>query len=552
MSNYLGLATVTAAFGQMISEALHAVPDLSAAPELRVGRPPNDPAFVGANLFLYRVTPMAERRNDDLATRDGKGTLQRLPAAALCLDYIISFYGKDQALEPQRLMGSVIALLHAFPLLTPQQIRRVIDGEGAEGYLARSNLDQQPEPVRFSPTTLDSDGLYRVWSLFPSVPYAPSLTYNLSTVMISPELSPVRSLPAMGANFGAVPTMPPVIDSIDPPALVFGSGVSLTLRGRNMSEPLSAVFDTAPVPLTVVRGGFSALVPSDLKAGVNSIQVISGEGDTASRSESAVFLLQPRLADGAVLAQVGDLTVLACILNPPPRYDQSASLTLTPVPGGAQGAPLGFGNPLRFTISDGFAAALDRGELPLGLRARFMALGAAARGEAQVEAIEPGALWRLTDPRSGQVSRMERDRDRIVVHYGLPLDAPLATIAFPLRGVGEGDYLLSVAYGGSPIAASPLRRGLVLTSFIDGQAAALDRGQLPDVLRSAIAEAGIVLSGRVSVARPMAGDGWELVDASSGKRLWLVQSSKGVQAFMLDAPGGTFFGPSIHMDKAIP
>jgi hypothetical protein len=71
-------------------------------------------------------------------------------------------------------------------------------------------------------------------------------------------------------------------------------------------------------------------------------------------------------------------------------------------------------------------------------------------------------------------------------------------------------------------------------------------------LRSAIAEAGIVLSGRMSVARPMAGDGWEVVDSSSGKRLWLVQSSKGVQAFMLDAPGGTFFGPSVHIDKAIP
>jgi Pvc16 N-terminal domain len=126
MSNYLAIAATTATFSRILTNAIQAVPSLSATPELRIGRPPLDPSFVGANLFLYRAAPSPVCLNDDLARRNPNGDVAHRSQLALDLDYVISFYGSDLGLEPHRLMGSVIALLHANPIVPTADIRAAI------------------------------------------------------------------------------------------------------------------------------------------------------------------------------------------------------------------------------------------------------------------------------------------------------------------------------------------------------------------------------------------------------------------------------------------
>lgn len=194
MSNYLSVATITAAFGKLLTDALQAVPNLSAQPELRIGRPPPDSpgSFVGANLFLYRATPSAVRRNNNPATHSA-GSASLRPQIAIDLDYIVTFYGSDLSLEPHRLMGSVIALMQAHPVLSAVEIRAVVGSGGPQGPLAGADLDLQAEPVRFTPNPLDLDNLHRLWSLFPGAPYAPSFAYTAPGILIEDVPAPARA-----------------------------------------------------------------------------------------------------------------------------------------------------------------------------------------------------------------------------------------------------------------------------------------------------------------------------------------------------------------------
>src|SRR5438105_4270202 len=127
MSNFLAIATTTATLRQLLAEAIAAdVPGAvitTVRPDgARAGTP-----TVGVNLYLMQVAPNPHWRNVDLPTRrsDGLSVLQR-PQAALDLTYLMTFYGDETRLEPQRLLGSVTRTLHAQPLLTRQRIRDTI------------------------------------------------------------------------------------------------------------------------------------------------------------------------------------------------------------------------------------------------------------------------------------------------------------------------------------------------------------------------------------------------------------------------------------------
>ena len=69
----------------------------------------------GVNVFLYQVTPNAAWRNADLPTRRANGDLIQRPQAALDLHYLLTFYGDESLLQPQRVLGSVVRTLHCGP-----------------------------------------------------------------------------------------------------------------------------------------------------------------------------------------------------------------------------------------------------------------------------------------------------------------------------------------------------------------------------------------------------------------------------------------------------
>src|SRR4051812_41849924 len=102
MSNYMALATVTATLSQLVQEAINSqtlmLPTVTHMRPDGTGLP-----SPGVNIFLYQVTPNAAWRNVDLPARNSDGQLITRPRVALDLHYLLTFYGDDTALEPQRL-----------------------------------------------------------------------------------------------------------------------------------------------------------------------------------------------------------------------------------------------------------------------------------------------------------------------------------------------------------------------------------------------------------------------------------------------------------------
>src|SRR5215469_16224450 len=140
MSNFLAIATVTAALQQILQTP---VGNAVALAQVGFNRPdPTNTTAPLVNIYLYQITPNAAYRNADLPTRRADGSLVQRPQAALDLHYLFTFHGDDSKLEPQRLMGAVVTTLQAQPLLSQQNITAALN---QYGFLATSNLANQVE-----------------------------------------------------------------------------------------------------------------------------------------------------------------------------------------------------------------------------------------------------------------------------------------------------------------------------------------------------------------------------------------------------------------------
>lgn len=188
MSNYLAIATVTATLKDLLQEAVaEIIPDVHV--EISTERPdkdiPENEARV--NIFLYQVLNNTAWRNMDLPTRRRDGTLRQRPQVALDLYYLLSFYGNQRDLVPQRLLGRAVSALHTEPILARTKIQETIN---TVSYLAESDLAEQVELVKFTPLPLNLEELSKLWSLLVyNSPYALSVTYKASVVLIEEQIT---------------------------------------------------------------------------------------------------------------------------------------------------------------------------------------------------------------------------------------------------------------------------------------------------------------------------------------------------------------------------
>ncbi len=281
MSNFLAIATVTATLKNLLNEA--AMRDVAGV-SVATGRP--DGAVTSTpdtklNIYLYQVTPNAAWRNNDLPTRRADGTILQRPQVALDLHYMISFYGDENDLVPQRLLGSVVRTLHAQPFLSRERIHQTITN--GPNFLHDSDLADEVELVKFSPLHLSLEELSKIWSVFFQIPYTLSVAYQGTVVLIESDDVAQRSLPVRARNIYTVPFRQPVIERIttssgenqpitaDSTLLILGKqlrgdvtlvrigGVDLPLAPEDVSET------QLRLPLSTV---------GDLRAGVQGLQVV--------------------------------------------------------------------------------------------------------------------------------------------------------------------------------------------------------------------------------------------------------------------------------------
>lgn len=186
MSNYLAIATLTATLRDMLEGALPS--KLGAL--VKTQHPSKvDAGETAVNLYMYHVAPNGARRNEDLPTRSGE-QIMRQPRLALDVHYLLSCYGDEKLMLPQRLLGAAMSALHAHPFLDQKTITRAV-ADPKRDYLAGSDFERAVKEVRITPLSMDPEAFGRTWSgLFPSVPYPLSVLYRASVVMIDAGLTP--------------------------------------------------------------------------------------------------------------------------------------------------------------------------------------------------------------------------------------------------------------------------------------------------------------------------------------------------------------------------
>ena len=325
MSNHLAIATVTAGLRQTLSATVgSAVPGAAVTTSLPDAPAQNQPD-PRVNLFLYQVTPNAARRNGDLPARNASGTLVQRTSVALDLHYLLTFYGDETQLEPQRLLGAVVRTLHSQPVLSRPIIQSTITSP-TFAFLATSDLGSASEPVRFTPTALALEELSKLWSVFLQTPYRLSIAYQGTVVCIEPDDSPSPALPVRARNLYAVPFRQPVIEQVlsqaaagqpvqDQPIL---PGFILVLAGQRLSGA-SVLVQIADVVLTPTADQIQdreirVQLPASLRAGVHAVQVVQqqlmGTPPTPHRgveSNVTAFVLHPTAT--ATAAHVSSRTV---------------------------------------------------------------------------------------------------------------------------------------------------------------------------------------------------------------------------------------------------
>jgi hypothetical protein len=361
MSNYLAIATVSAALRQVISDAVTAdVP--TADTKVTHVRPGGEPAATpttGVNVYLYAVTPNAALRNGDLPTRRGDGSPVRKPEAAIDLHYLLTFYGDDAELETHRLLGSVVRTLHAAPTLPRDKLREAVTHLT---WLAGSDMADSVQAVRLTPVSLSLEELSKLWSILFQTPYALSAAYRASVVLIEGEESPMAALPVRERTVVAAPFRQPVVERVENAG---GAGEpivatsTLVLTGRGLRGDVTRVHvgvagaEATPTELrdTRIVVPLASVPASGLRAGVQGIGVVHERllgippaPHAGPQSNVAAFVLRP-VVDAVAHAPAPD-----------PEHPATVSVTLSPTVGKTQRAVLLL-NELGGARAHSFAAA---------------------------------------------------------------------------------------------------------------------------------------------------------------------------------------------------
>jgi uncharacterized protein DUF4255 len=350
MGNYLAVAAVSAVLQSLIRERVARLEHVGGSVDVKAGRPidlkasgvdPNSPAL---RIYLYQTTPNPSLRNQDLPMRSENGRAVQLPRVALDLHYLIAFYGEEQKWVPQQLLGEVLSLLHTQPVLTAKVIedvlldRRTTDPAFVEDdFLARSALSQQLESVRLTQTTLNLEELSKLWSILFQVPYALSVTFQVSPVFIEEDVSLPEALPVRERQIKALPFRQPQIALVTPAMLQ--SGATLTLRGQQlMADHATVEFGTRSVNIQLEYGNageLSIALPLDLRAGTNSVRIQhynnwgsseSPDWRPGADSNLAAFVLQPAIKLEQASVKSGD--TLTVSVTPPVGKQQAVFLLL--------------------------------------------------------------------------------------------------------------------------------------------------------------------------------------------------------------------------------
>lgn len=216
MSNTLAIATVTASLQRLLQNSVELdVPGVTVKishPKLVDSSRGNQASSPTVNIYLYQVLPNIAQRNNALPSRHHSGAFLEKPQVALDLYYLISFYGDEQQVITQRLLGSVISILNRDAIFSTDLIKETIQ-QPLYSFLADSNLADQVEEVKFTPKFYSLEETSKLWTVFFQTAYALSVAYQASVVLIESDVT-VQTAPEPQDRTITTVQMEPMNDSI--------------------------------------------------------------------------------------------------------------------------------------------------------------------------------------------------------------------------------------------------------------------------------------------------------------------------------------------------
>lgn len=328
MSNFLAIATVTEALRQLVQAGARdagfagaEAKVLRPSSNLTGGHPSGFPnVFVG--LYPYQIMPNTHWRNTNVPTRRSDGSMVRATRTAYDLNFLVTCYGDDIQLEPQRVLGALLRRLAVEPILTKDMIK-----DATFGVLADNDLDTEIESIKFSLLPLSLEEFSKLWSVFFQTTYNISIALQSAVIFIDGKEKPGPSLPVRSRNVYVRPIRQPVIERVlsqktlaDPieadQSILYGN--ILVLEGRQMRGEVTRVsvsgLEIAPDDI----GDAQIKVPLNappfpvdlLRAGVLGVQVVHrlNMGTPATQhqgfeSNIAAFVLRPVVTAGLVTIQ---------------------------------------------------------------------------------------------------------------------------------------------------------------------------------------------------------------------------------------------------------
>jgi len=345
MSNHLSIAAATATLSQVLDRAVGKDVNGAKATALRPNASSGLPE-TGINVYLYQVTPNVALRNADVPSRGPDGTLMQRPQAALDLYYLLSCYGKENQLEPQRVLGSAIRVLHERPILQRTTIREAIE---ANDFLTGSDLDEAIESIKLTQLPLSLEELAKLWSVFFQTTYVLSVAFQASVVLIDGTGTPRTTLPVRERNLYVVALRQPSIGQVVSAAgaqqpILAGATVRISgtrLRGDLTRVRIGETLST-PLPTQISDTQIDLKLPAGLRAGVQSLQVehVQAMGTPPTphggiESNAVPFVLQPTVepsVSGVSTVTVAGLSLrsatLTAAIDPPVGRTQRVQLAL--------------------------------------------------------------------------------------------------------------------------------------------------------------------------------------------------------------------------------
>ncbi|MFH7242461.1 MAG: DUF4255 domain-containing protein [Spirulina sp.] len=350
MSNHLAIATVTAVLQRTlqanVQRHVESVRISTVAPH-RIGQGTPE---TGINLFLYYVSRNNALKNPDALAQRARNKRTPWRQAALELHYMLSFYGNEAELEPQRLMGSVVRTFNDRTLLPAELIQDTLN-DSTFSYLDQSDLGQQVQEIQITPEDLTLEDLSKVWSVFFQTPYALSIAYKVMAVVIDGEDPAERALrvrerPIQGiAPFPSRPQVNRILAQEGPNHPILPT-TCLQIQGHHLKGTQTQVRlggqDIVPQDLTDDQLHLPLTTVPTLRAGIQSLQVVHRQTHSLSRlddhaptlrisSNPAPFTLSPVLQSVQV-SEVTDHDGDTCAAR--------LTLTVTPTVGASQGVML--------------------------------------------------------------------------------------------------------------------------------------------------------------------------------------------------------------------